>query len=252
MIALRRRRAEDHCSPTLSISQILRRARRDLSSDLSVAWEDRVKMLNDRPPAIAIAPNSNLNDNCQQDFQTRILTLVHTNLEKAFRQKLSRSNSDPGNRCCNRNAPPAAKCLSAPNKLLMKRQTVIKINLDLSLMAHVFGEKLNRRFANAEKRFSNDESKIKFFHMRSRSRMKCVFSSGNSLDIAACFTCKTIEQCDQFYPKVNLENEEEKETVGYVLYDDNNMLKVEITNENDSIVDIDIPAPIWNEKNKGL
>lgn len=118
------------------------------------------------------------------------------------------------------------------------------MNFDLSLMAHVFGENLNRRFADAEKRFAKEESKIKFFHICSRSRMKCIFSSGNSLDITACFAYKTIERHHQFYPKVNLENEEGKETIGYVLYDENNALNVEITDENDNIVQIDIPAPI--------
>ena len=124
------------------------------------------------------------------------------------------------------------------------------MNFDLSLMAYMFREKLNRRFVNAEKRFSNDESKIKFFHINSRSRIKYIFSSGNSLDITACFIYKTIEWHYQFYSKVNLENEEGKETIRYALYNKNNILKVEITNKNDSIVEIDIPAPIWNEEIK--
>ena len=89
--------------------------------------------------------------------------------------------------------PLAARYLSVLNKLLIKRQTVIKMNFDLSLMAYMFSEKLNRRFINAEKQFSNDESKIKFFHINSRSRIKYIFSSGNSLDITARFIYKIIE-----------------------------------------------------------
>ena len=37
------------------------------------------------------------------------------------------------------------------------------MNLDLCLMACVFGENLNKRFKEEEKRFSNEGSKVKFF-----------------------------------------------------------------------------------------
>ena len=126
----------------------------------------------------------------------------------------------------------------------------MKMNFDLSLMARTHSEKLNRRFANAEKRFSNNESKIKFFHINLRSKMKYIFSSGNSLDITARFTCKTIERYHQFYSKINIENEERKQTISYALYDENNILKAEMTNLNNSIAQIDIPAPIQNEEIK--
>ena len=92
----------------LSVSQILRRTHRNMGSDVSKAWEDQSKMLNDRPPAMAIVPNSNLNDNCNQDFQTRILALAYSNLEKSFPQKLSKSNINPGSQRGNRSTPPAA------------------------------------------------------------------------------------------------------------------------------------------------
>ena len=78
--------------------------------------------------------------------------------------------------------------------------------------------------------------------------MKCMFSSGNSLDIAACFTHKTIKRHHQHYPKVNLENEDGKQTVRYVLDYANKTLNMEITDENNNIIDINVLAPTWKEE----
>ena len=54
-----------------------------------------------------------------------------------------------------------------PNKLLIKRQTVMKMILDLSLIACVFSENLNRRFEKEERLFRNDKARLSFsMHIR--------------------------------------------------------------------------------------
>ena len=51
-----------------------------------------------------------------------------------------------------------------PNRLPLMRQTFIKMNIDLCLMGCLFGENLNNVFEEEEKRFPNDNSKVK--HLR--------------------------------------------------------------------------------------
>ena len=62
-----------------------------------------------------------------------------------------------------KNKPLNERNLSVPNMLLLKRQTFIKMNLDLCLMASLFCEYLNQIFEEEEKRFHNDNSKVEHF-----------------------------------------------------------------------------------------
>ena len=97
-------------------------------------------MLNERQPIVLIVSDNNLNNNCNKDFQRRICALAYSNLGKCFYQKFSQSNINPGDRHGDRNTPPLDRHLSAPNKLLIKRQAIAKMNLNLSLISYVFRE----------------------------------------------------------------------------------------------------------------
>ena len=52
--------------------------------------------------------------------------------------------------------------------------------------------------------FQSEDSKVKHLHVFSRNRIKYFFSSGNSRDITASCTFKTIQRKHQFAAKVNL------------------------------------------------
>ena len=69
------------------------------------------------------------------------------------------------NRVANNNIPHDARMMRLPNKIVIKKQTITKMNLDLSLMTYLFGESFNRRFNEQEKLCKKDESNVKYFHI---------------------------------------------------------------------------------------
>ena len=145
-----------------------------------------------------------------------------------------------------KNKPLNERNLSVPNMLLLKRQTFIKMNLDLCLMVCLFAENLNNRSEEEEKRFPNDNSKVKCFHVRSMNRLTSIFSSGNSQEITAFYSCKTIQRRNQFCPKVNLIHDDGTQTVGHAIDNVNDMLSAETTDKNDNMIIINVPEPKWN------
>ena len=112
-------------------------------------------------------------------------------------------------------------------------------------MACLFGEHLNERFEEEEKRFYNDESKVNYFHTCSRNIVRSIFSSSNNEDIIF-FLHKTIQRTHHFCLKVNLSRDNGTKIVGYAMYNVNNMLSAKIIHENNNLNTIDVPGPEYD------
>ena len=110
--------------------------RRGLNAETTKSWEDRSNVLNEMPPTVAIENSNDLLDNYNVNFHIRILDLSCNSLAKCFRQKLGRSNVNIGNESNNaRKKPLNERHVSVPNRLTLKRQAFVNMNLDLCLIA---------------------------------------------------------------------------------------------------------------------
>ena len=80
-------------------------------------------------------------------------------------------------------------CLS--DRIHIKKQTIIRMTMDLSLMTCLFRASFERRFDQEEKRYEKEVS-IKFYHACSRNRLKFLFSKNSNEIISPSHTCRTI------------------------------------------------------------
>ena len=97
-------------------------------------------------------------DMSNSNLQLRILKLSFCNMEKLFhfRLKCSNRHSNQGEK-----KDLSDKFMSLPHKMKMKRQIVIEINMDLSLMFYLFGSDLDDDFLENEKACTGPSSSKK-------------------------------------------------------------------------------------------
>ena len=103
----------------------------DLGMYLLVAWKNRYRHLNDREPHENFEMDSDVLETYALDTQLIILTISLLNMEKLFHLKLQRSNMD---RNVSDSKALCDRFTSLPRKVKMKRKTVAKMSMGLSLV----------------------------------------------------------------------------------------------------------------------
>ena len=103
------------------------------------AWKNRARFLNERPPCVDVEINHKVRTLCCHEMKLKILSISWGNLEKLMQMKLKSSNRDCNESGIKKNKTLRDRCTSLPHKIKMKRQVLIKTNLDLSLMWCLFG-----------------------------------------------------------------------------------------------------------------
>ena len=121
------------------------------------------------------------------------------------------------------------------------------MNLDLCLMAYMFGENLNKIFEEEEKRFSNEGSKVKFSRKLKENNDACIQQWQQQRHHRIMFLQNYSKEVSIF-PKVNLLHNDGTQTVGYIIDYANDTLNAEVTDDNDNVLAIDVPAPKWNNE----
>ena len=137
-----------------------------------------------------------------------------------------------------------------PNKILIKKQTILKLNLDLSLISYLFRKNLNQRFNKDEKQHKNKDSNVKYFYIYSRNRLSYLFSTDGNSSITTTYTYKTIPYFYEFFAKVYLVDRDENQSIRYVVDENENTLIIEIINDDDDIESITISVPFWDGDTK--
>ena len=109
-------------------------------------------------------------------------------------------------------------------------------------MSCSLGEGTNETFEEEEKRFQSEDSEVKFFHVFSRNRIRCIFSGGNSRDINTLRAFKTIQRKHRFASKVNSSHYDgTTQVVGCVIKNRSDAMQVELMDENDDTMVISMP-----------
>ena len=75
--------------------------------------------------------------------------------------------------------------ISLPNKIKLKKQTLMQMSMDLSLMIHLFGESTYYRFE-----LSKENNAVKLCHTCSKNRINFIFDTSASESITAFHNCK--------------------------------------------------------------
>ena len=115
---------------------------------MSEAWKFLADYLSNMPPRVPVMEDDGARDACNIEFQLKTLNLSHVNLDKCLGQRLCRSNM----MIKNKKNEDCARAICSPNKVVIKKQTMIKMNLDLSLTACLFRHSFGQRLNDEEKR----------------------------------------------------------------------------------------------------
>lgn len=251
LLLSRRVNRTTHEDTLLKPHVIMKKHYRELDVDTyTLAWKNRATYLNSRDAYVDILLDNRVEDVSDSSLQLSILQISYSNLEKLFHWKLKKSN-----RCSDESGRRdlADKFMSVPHKIKMKRQIVIKMNLDLSLMFYLFGSDLRSKFLENEKAYAGEVSaKVKFYHVRSNRRLNELLSTGTSDSLGFLYAYKTTERWHYAGAKVNLvRNNTNQETTGYVVDDDvDNNLVIEFSNSNNNIETIKLLCPEYDVENK--
>ena len=118
-----------------------------------------------------------------------------------------------------------ARIICLPNKVIIKEQTIIKMNLDLSLIACVFGHSFDQML-NDEEKTHEKESNAKIYHIFSRNRLAFFNTNGNA-GMTKSHTCKTIPRFHEFVAKSRLADADGCQAIGCAVSNSDAMLNVE-------------------------
>ena len=112
---------------------------------------------------------------------------MRQNVEKLFHQRLRRGNRSSNVRD---NGTALDRFMSFPQKILMKKQMMMKINLDLSTAHCLFGVDLEQKFDHHETMSSTSNNG--FCHTHSTRRTKDFFCTAGEKNVIATTTIKKI------------------------------------------------------------
>ena len=130
----RRLSKQNENASLLSVHKVFSRLYHNLQENASEEWKSRAACSKNRAPHVAAIEDDNVRNNSKADFQIKTLNLSYGHLERHLGQRLCRANIATHN-----DNYDGARVICSPNKVKIKKQTIIKMNLDLSLMACSFG-----------------------------------------------------------------------------------------------------------------
>jgi hypothetical protein len=251
IILNRRRNRETNSHVLQSVYVILRRKYNEFSNETVMAWKNRARHLNQRDPYVHVPMDHRVEEIATVQVQLQVLRTSWSNMERLLHLKLCRSNRN--NNATHQNN--SKVYISLPHKIRLKRQVLIKMNMNLSLMYYLFGMDLQDRFNASERRYdpARKKIKVKIYHIKSLRRIDEILCTDTSDSMARSYSCKTVVQRWHYYAaKVYLcDNESNKEVIGYVIDElDNGILIVHYQNSSDEIKRVDIQSPIWNDETK--